>query len=87
MAYLSPLDEDMFFEWVSNIKCLKIIDPITIKVAPEILNDTDLRDVIALLHRYGLPMKQMKKYLNSSNEAWFNQPDSYWHNEIFQNTK
>lgn len=88
VRYGSPLDEDMFFEWISKIPIITKFDGETIYlylyIKSQKISRANLRELIALFYRYKVDMKQLAIFLNSSNKSWFyDNKTAYWHKEIF----
>jgi hypothetical protein len=88
--YYSRLDEDIFFEWISRIKCILkfdgIRDELYLYIKNKRLNNENLRDLLALFYRYKIDMKQLKIFLNKNNKEWFfDNKKAYWHRRVFGN--
>ncbi len=88
--YFSPGDEKAFFDWLQSLSCVAKVGGrlrdlyITLKHVP---NDTDLRELIALLFRYRMNMKSLAAFRTSRNAKWFaNNPDAFWHAKVFGKT-
>ena len=79
----SPLDEKHLFEWAMEIPCVVRWDGDTLVVKSIRLSREDLCDLIALFHRYGVPMRQLAQFSNAGNRAWFEAPHSFWHPAVF----
>jgi hypothetical protein len=50
--YFSYLDEKSFFEWAQQIPCVTSIDDGYFHIKSKRLSESDLRDLIAIMHRY-----------------------------------
>jgi len=90
-TYFSAGDEKAFFDWLQSIPCVGDIGGryrnlhITLKRQP---TDLQLRELIALLYRYKINMKQLEKFKTKRNAKWFaSNPDAYWHWRIFGRSK
>lgn len=83
IRYFSQLDEDSFFSWAQRIPCVKSVDNGFLHIRSKRLAENDLRDLIAVMHRYRMPMAQLQQFLNNRNEHWFKAPKTYWHREVF----
>jgi hypothetical protein len=83
IRYFSQLDEDAFFSWAQNIPCVKSVENGFLHIRSKRLSEIDLRDLIAIMHRYRMPMAQLQQFLNERNEHWFKSPKMYWHRDIF----
>jgi hypothetical protein len=80
-------DERAYFEWLSRIPCVERYYGdgrhglvVELKRAPW---KDELRELLALCHRYGVDMRQLAKFETSKNRAWFRAPHAYWHNAVF----
>ena len=87
VVFYSPHDEDAFFEWVKKIPCITTFDPVTLFVRSKVMSNENLRDLTALLFRYGAEMSQLQQFCNSRNESWFKEPHKYWHESVFGGAK
>ena len=76
--YFSNLDEDHFFRWALEIPCVTSVDRGLISIETESVSEHELRELLALLTRYGLSIEPLRQLVNSSNEQWFNDPQKYW---------
>lgn len=87
VTFYSMLDEDMFFDWIKNIKCIASFenakDELYLDLIDHPLNYDDAKNLIALLYRYKIDMKQLQQLINDSNKDAF-EP---WHTEIFGSTE
>jgi hypothetical protein len=85
--FYSNLDEKHFFDWLQEIPAVKSVvggvNGLTVKLDTPI-KDPDLRDLIAVLTRYGVNRKCLAVLLNASNQAWFADPQKYWHSAVFE---
>lgn len=86
VLYHSRLDEDAFFGWLKRISCVSEFKGvgrdlwITLRRAP---NDDDLRELIALFHRYKVDMRQLAAFETPENSTWFRKPGTFWHRAVF----
>jgi len=86
VIYYSPLDERAFFEWLDRIDCVARYDglgsnlTITLSRAPD---DDELREFIALFHRYGVDMRQLAVFGEGAGRAWFRKPSMFWTDGVF----
>lgn len=88
--YWSYLDEKNFFEWLESIPAIKKVIGIGTSLGLEIyiktpLNEPNLRDLIAILHKYGIDKKCLREFATSENEKWFKDNNSYWYKSVFEN--
>ena len=79
----SQLDEKHLFSWALEIPCVLRWEQDQLVVRSRRVSKADLRDLIALLWRYNVPMQQLVQFRNSTNEVWFTAPGTYWHQQVF----
>jgi hypothetical protein len=84
--FFSAKDEDVFFSWVDAIPSIVSIEgtgkSMNITFAKRRISQRDLREILALFHRYGLD-KRVLACFDRSEWAWFRDPKSYWFAEVF----
>lgn len=87
VKFYHPSDERAFFEWLARIPCVQRYDGdgrrglvVRLKRRP---GKDDLRQLLALCHRYGVDMKQLAKFETAKNRAWFRDPQKYWYRAVF----
>jgi len=89
VRFYSRGDEEIFFGWAQKIPAVKKVfgelDEIVLSINSSIIDDTSLRELIALLYRYNLPLQQLAIFENPENQEWFNDKNKFWHNEVFSN--
>jgi hypothetical protein len=85
--YFSPGDERAFFEWVNRIPCVSRLEgegeELRLHVNGRRVNQTCLRELIALFHRYGVSMGQLAQFETLSNQSWFRNPAAFWYVPVF----
>jgi hypothetical protein len=86
VKYYSTGDEQAFFAWLNAIPCVVSADgkgtALTISLSrPPI--DEELREFIALFHRYRVDMRQLAGFLTDANQHWFRDKDAYWFRGVF----
>ena len=87
IRYWSYLDEKSFFEWAQSIPCVTSVEGGFLHIKSKRLSESNLRDLIAIMYRYGLPMQQLLQFCSSSNEHWFKSADTYWFKAVFGPTE
>lgn len=85
VRYWSYLDEKSFFEWAQEIPCVVSVDGGFLHIKSKRLSEPNLRDLIAIMYRYKLPMKQLQQFCSPRNEHWFKSKSMYWYTEVFGN--
>jgi len=89
--YGSQNDEAAFFEWLGKISCVSGYrgchengaDLVRVDLTTSAPNDADLRDLIALHHRYRRDMTSLAQFRTEQNETWFGDPQKYWFGAVF----
>ncbi len=83
VIFYSQKDEDMFFNWIKNIKCIEKFEgagnELYLDLVDRPLNYHEVKELIALLYRYKIGMKQLAPFLNEDNKDAF----IPWKKEIF----
>ena len=92
VKFCSYIDEYAFFKWIETIDAIEsfsqINDELYLEIASINLHDDDLRELLALLYKYKIDMKQLAAFLNKDNKEWFyNNPKAYWHKRVFGSVK
>lgn len=88
VIFYSLKDEDVFFEWIKKIKCIKsfegVKDELYLDLIDRAITDEDLDDLIGLFQRYNIDMKQLSRFLTPDNKEWFyDNKKAYWHKKVF----
>ncbi len=86
--FYSQGDEVVFFNWLNSLECVQEIKGVNTEVQifiPEAeIQDENLRDLIAILTRYKINLKQLAQFKTDSNEYWFYlNKQAFWHNNVF----
>jgi hypothetical protein len=84
ITFGSVLDEKHLFEWALEINSVLRWEQDRLVLKSRRLSKTSLRDLIALFHRYRIPMQQLAQFKNAKNAIWFEAPHTYWHKNVFQ---
>lgn len=70
--FYSILDEEIFFGWIKKIPCIASFegarDELYLDLVDWELDYNDLKDLIALLYRYHIDMKQLEEFVNEKNK-------------------
>ncbi len=87
IGYFSHNDETAFFGWLKAIECVVSIKGtgriLYIEVDSEKFSDEFLRELLALLWRHHVEMRQLAQFASDENRHWFADPIKYWHSKIF----
>lgn len=85
VTYFSQHDETAFFDWLNRLECVAGFEGsgkhlfIDLERIP---TDDDLRDLLALFHRYKVNMRQLARF-DRPRRAWFHNPKAYWYRRVF----
>lgn len=80
----SQLDEDHMFLWGSEIPGFVRWDQDTLVLRSKRISKATLRNLLALLWRYQVPMQQLIQFENERNTGWLRSPKSYWYARVFE---
>lgn len=87
VVFYHQSDERAYFEWLERIPCVASVKGegasglvVRLKRRPD---QDDLRQFLALAHRYGLDMRKFAKFETDANRSWFRDPRMYWHKHVF----
>ena len=87
VRFYSGYDESAFFDWLRKICCIKNFEgrgsAIYLIVDADEISENDLRELLAVFRRYGIPMRQLMKYEREEFSKWFRDKKAYWYPEIF----
>ena len=80
-------DERAYFEWLERIPCVASFagdgpDGLQVHLKRQPSQD-DLRQLLALCHRWGVDMRQLARFETNQNRSWFCAPEAYWHLAVF----
>ncbi|WP_156386036.1 hypothetical protein [Devosia sp. Root685] len=87
-VYFSQNDETAMFEWLGRIGVVSDVTgeghnlTICLRRAP---TDDQLRDLLALFHRYQMNMRPLAALRTAKNESWFSDRSNYWFGSVFGN--
>lgn len=86
LTFYSQKDETNFFAWLKSIDAIEFVRGEGLSIIANVLepvSDPDLRELIAVLYRYGVDMKQLDHLVNDANREWFAVPGMYWYSRVF----
>jgi len=85
-GFLSPLDEEMFFEWMDRLGCKgEFVDEdrkLAIRLS-EVPNQYYLWMLISFFYRYNINLRQSTRFETPENSEWLRNPNHYWHAGMF----
>jgi hypothetical protein len=85
--FYSSGDESLFFDGLNRLKAIKNIKGygrvLTMDILLAKINQESLRDLMAILKRYNIPLKSIKGLALKKNYSWLHHPQAYWHNDFF----
>jgi hypothetical protein len=88
VRFLSAQDEAMFFHWLGQLEqCASVRgegDTIVIDVEKDKIGADELRELIALFHRYGIEMRQLRAFETRTNRSWLANERAYWHEAMYE---
>lgn len=82
VRYRSEGDEAAFFDWIGRISCVTKVegsgDTLYLRARRNQVSDANLRELLALFFRYGVPMNQLAQFETERNRSWFRRRGTYW---------
>lgn len=86
VLYYHEADERAFFEWLDRMAFVRkyygVVRDLIIELS-RLPTDDDLREIIGFCQRYAVDMTQLAKFVTSENGVWMQDPQMFWHNEMF----
>lgn len=87
VCFFSECDETAFFEWLDKIKCIIKYEGcgviIRITVNDDAVDETALRELLALFHRYEIAMRQLVVFDRQQFSGWLHDKRAYWYAALF----
>ncbi len=80
------LDEEFFFAWLKSLRGVDLVDVEDGKIALAIGEDASpasVKDLIALMVRYGLDLSPLRSLVVGSRLRWMHDPKAYWFAALF----
>lgn len=85
--FFSQGDEDAFFAWLSRLAFVESYagrgSTLYIRANLGSVDHQELREIIALFHRYGIDLRQLAAFDRPEFATWFRDKRSYWYEGIF----
>lgn len=86
-GFLSPLDEEMFWEWMNRLRCNgQYVDQhrkLAIRLS-KMPNQDDFWMLISFFYRYDIDLRQLTCLETPENSKWLRDPTHYWHARMFR---
>ncbi|MGE6333462.1 hypothetical protein [Stenotrophomonas sp. NPDC077659] len=87
VVFHSRQDEASFFAWLQQLPCVVDVAGkgriIHIQVARHRVDEEALRELLALFHRYGVDMRQLRVFDERRFADWFSGRQAWWHAAVF----
>lgn len=89
IRYYSQGDERAMFEWLDRIPSVEKVwgvgRDLFVRISDADIPDEDLRELIAVVIRYGADASQLQQFESATNRHWFRDNEqAYWHESIFR---
>lgn len=85
--FYSKMDEEAFFAWVAKIYAILTIkgvgDEILFSIESTNIDENSLYELIGLLTRYKINLKQLAQFKTAENADWFYNKQKYWFKAVF----
>ncbi len=78
IEYYSQRDEDSFFQWAAQLDSVASVDQGILSIDSKLVDDLEMRELLALLTRYGLSVDQLRVYAESVGMDWVGNKNAYW---------
>lgn len=89
-CFYSQGDERRFFQGLKEIKAIKNIEGVGVNliigIEMRLLTKDALKELIALLWRYGIPLSPLYLLAERKKFAWLNDERGYWYKSLFDVT-
>ena len=87
VSFNSKMDEEAFFAWAAKIDAITNIkgvgDEILFAIESTQIDENSLYELIGLLTRYSVDLKQLAQFKNVENADWFYNKQKYWFKAVF----
>lgn len=87
VVFRSSIDEQNFFDWVGQIRRVVRVegrgDAVVLHLRRRRISEADLRELLALFHRYRIAMAQLAQFENAANSGWLRDPRAFWFRAVF----
>jgi hypothetical protein len=87
VVFYSQFDESLFFKWLKKIPAIRrwkgVVDTLHIDVETAKVDEYNLREFLALFHRYRVDTRQLRAFDRPDFASWFHNRRAYWFREVF----
>jgi len=66
---------------VRGVGCTLLLD-----VDEELINNEEMRELMGLLFRYGIPLTPLRIFSKMEKFTWLDDPVKFWHKSMFQDS-
>ncbi|GKS68567.1 hypothetical protein W03_05710 [Nitrosomonas sp. PY1] len=91
IRFFSRNDEEAFFEWLDKLTCVEKYfgqgDVLYISLKRVAVDEEALRELLAISHRYGIDIKQLRTFDCDAFSSWFRDSRAYWFGSVFGEDK
>jgi hypothetical protein len=88
IRFASVQDEAAFFGWLQKLPCVSGVqgkgDTLHIRVVSSKVDETALRELLALFNRYSIDMKQLLVFDKEEFSHWLHDKQAYWYKSVFK---
>jgi hypothetical protein len=85
--YFSAKDEELFFLWLNSIPSVVavrgVLNTLEISLTTKRISQRDLRELLALFHRYAIDKSVLAQFDRPQLTTWFRDPEAYWYADVF----
>ena len=87
-SFYSKGDEGSLFMGFKEIAAIRSVQGIGRDLLLDIevagLHKEAMRELLALLWRYGIPLRPLRAFAEKRKFTWLNDPKGYWHSAMFK---
>ena len=85
--WLSQIDENNFYQWLNQIKCIHKYEgqhrSLYIQIKIPRFDEKNLDELFALFTRYSVDLKELAKLNCEEISPWFENREAYWYDYVF----
>jgi hypothetical protein len=90
-SFYTQKDEDRFFQALKENKAIKKMEGAGVNLIVSLemkkLSNDELKDFLALLYRYQIPLAPLYFLADRKRFSWLNDSKKYWFDSLFDETK